>query len=274
MIEIEFFNWIREIEFKRLKKYYIDRYEKEDSEESYLIKKYLDFEFKKYDENEFEELINKFKKEQNYTENEFEELINKFKKEQFFYKNKKKEFAKQKEIEILKIYDTICFIKNYLYYINNSKYDKIRKHKIIYFIFAFAINKNSDFKLWKDGNDIFNSFYNEKNKNKKISFCAFENGPILETIYFSKNSNPPIGEDDNLIISVDNEKKLFTFEMAYFLLREFSTLQLIKESHKTDPWEKNYQPDKYFVPIKNEEIIKYFEKNKPFILKLLEDGKK
>lgn len=258
MFEIEFFNWIRKIEFKRLKKYYIDRYENENNKESILIRKYLNCEFKKYDENEFDKLIEKFKKEENYSE----------------IKNKQgKNLKKKEDIEILKIYDTICFIKNYLSTLNNREYNKVRKHKMIYFIFAFAINKNSDFNLWEDSKSIFESFYSEKDKKKKIFFCAFENGPILEPIYFSKNSNPPIGEDDNLIISVDNKRKMIVFEMAYFLLREFSTLQLIKESHKTDPWIKNYQPDKYFVPIKNEEIIEYFEENEPFILKILRDGK-
>lgn len=63
------------------------------------------------------------------------------------------------------------------------------------------------------------------------------------------------------------------FEMGYFLLKNFSTIRLAEESRKTDPWSKSYENDenKFYIKIKNEDIIDYFKNNKPFFLKLLED---
>ncbi|BDV02949.1 hypothetical protein [Candidatus Hepatoplasma crinochetorum] len=258
-IEIEFFTWIRKIEFNRLKEYYIknnSKDQKTNQNEINLLKIYLDSKviFEKYDNNEFSELSKKFSEENN-----IEEIRNKIKKEVNI--NKRREIEKKNK-EILKVDDTINFIKDYLSTLTNQNYNKMRKHKILYFMNAFAINLNKSTKLWKNNQEIFNLFFAQFDKNKSIEWCAFENGPILKNIYHT-------GLDDNLFFKIE-ENKLIIFEIAYFLLREFSTLQLVKESHKTNPWEKNYNPNIYYAKIPTKEMIEFFEKNRPFFAKTLE----
>lgn len=97
-----------------------------------------------------------------------------------------------------------------------------------------------------------------------MSWCAFENGPILNSIY-----NPSPKEDNDLFILYKNEKQLIVFEMAYFFLKNFSTIELIEESHKTKPWIDNFERYSYYKKIKNSEIIEYFKNNEPFFIKLI-----
>lgn len=232
---IEFFTWIRKIEFINIVNYFKNYYDKENKKIEYgLTIKYLNL-------NEFKEYLNQ----------EFDEVIKKFDKNEFSKNNPaKKDF-----------YETLMFIQNYLNSFNNDTYDKIRKHKILYFIIAFAISTNKLYGLWKNEEEIF-SFFKTKN-NKKMEWSAFAKGPVLKTIY-----NPWPGKDDELFLDSD-QKKLLIFEVSYFSMKNFSTMKLIDESHKTYPWINNFKENKYYSKIENKEIISYFKENKPFFEKYL-----
>lgn len=232
---IEFFTWIRKIEFINIVNYFKNYYNKEKEKIEYdLTLKYLN--------------LDKFK---DYSNQEFEEVIKDFKKNEFAKNNViKKDF-----------YETLMFVQNYLNSFNNDSYDKIRKHKILYFIIAFAISTNKLYGLWENEEEIF-SFFKTK-KSEKIEWSAFAKGPVLKTIY-----NPWPGKDDELFLDND-QKKLLIFEVSYFSMKNFSTMKLIDESHKTSPWIDNFKESKYYSKIDNKEIISYFQNKKPFFEKYL-----
>lgn len=251
--DIELFEWIRKIEFSRLKDYYqkIYGYKNFNNYEMQLFHKYLKFE-------NFENLN---------LENKFENFVKKFKKNEKFNPEEKNENKNDKYYSLEKIYNVILSIGNELKTFTQGRYNKIRKHKLIYFMSAFVINKNEIYKIWKNPEDVFKSFYPKNRKKAKIEWCAFDNGPILKSIYkIDKNVFDDI--DDELIL-VNNEKNLKAFEIAYLVLRNFSTINLIEESHLTEPWSNNYEKKSYFKKISNNEIVKYFIENKPFFTKYL-----
>ncbi|CRX37336.1 / / hypothetical protein / 315777:316553 Forward [Candidatus Hepatoplasma crinochetorum] len=232
---IEFFTWIRKIEFINIVNYFKNYYDKENKKIEYdLTIRYLNL-------NDFKEYLNQ----------EFDEVIKKFYKNEFSKNNPaKKDF-----------YETLMFIQNYLNSFNNDTYDKIRKHKILYFIIAFAISTNKLYGLWKNEEEIFSFFKTENNR--KMEWSAFAKGPVLKTIY-----NPWPGKDDELFLDND-QKKLLIFEVSYFSMKNFSTMKLIDESHKTYPWINNFKENKYYSKIEKKEIISYFKENKPFFEKYL-----
>lgn len=252
--EIEFFTWIRKIEFLRLQKYYQEYYQKNgNNKELFLVNKYLtEKKLNNFLEKDLNSWLNKFKKENNFEIKENSEL---------------KKINDANEITLYKIYYLFNDIKNQLFFLNEENYNKFRKHKLIYFILGFAINTNKKYQLWNNEKEIFESFVINKNKSMKLNWYAFEKGPILGNI-FATNYN-----DLSFSFRVDDQRKLIVFEMAYFLLKDFSTIRLMEESHKTDPWSKNYKnyQNKLYIKIENEDIINYFKNNKPFFLKLLED---
>lgn len=95
--KIEFFTWIRKIEFMKLKKHYEHYYSNiinVDNNEFLLLKKYLN-------ENLFTD----------YTTKDFEKIKEKFKKNEVFapIKNINKNINKQKEAFKQKIYDILIY---------------------------------------------------------------------------------------------------------------------------------------------------------------------
>ncbi|BDV02977.1 hypothetical protein [Candidatus Hepatoplasma crinochetorum] len=253
--KIEFFTWVRKIEFIKLKKHYEHYYSNIiniNNNEFLLLKKYLNQNlFTDYTEKDFDKIKEKFKKEENFDpiENINKDI------------NKKEDAFKQK------IYDILIDIEDHLKQFSKHNYNKLRKHKIIYFIIGHAINTNKKYSLWKEESDIFSSFISNKKNYEKMTWCAFENGPILNSIY-----NPSPNEDNDLFIIYKNEKQLIVFEMAYFFLKNFSTIELIEESHETKPWKDNFEKYSYYKKIKNSEIIEYFKNNEPFFIKLINEN--
>lgn len=232
---IELFTWIRKIEFNNIVNYFKNYYnEKNKNIEYQLTLKYLN--------------LNQFKE---YTNQEFKEVINKFEKNEIYKNNpERRDF-----------YETLMFIQNYLNGFNNDTYDKIRKHKILYFLIAFAISTNKLYGLWKEEEDIF-TFFKTKD-NKKIEWSAFAKGPVLKIIYKAWPN-----KDDELFL-FNNQKKLLIFEVSYFSMKNFSTIKLIDESHETDPWINSFKNNKYYSKIENKEIITYFKNNQPFFERYL-----
>lgn len=186
--EIDFFIWIRKIEFLRLQKYYKEYYQKNGSnKELFLINKYL-----------------KANKLNNFEDKNFNLLINKFKKENNFEIKKNNELKKindPDEIILYKIYYLFLDIKNYMLLFNEKNYNKFHKYKLIYFILGFAINTNKKYELWIKEEEIFKSFIFNKNKDLKLNWYAFENGPILGNVFITD------GDDSSLHIKVDDKKK-------------------------------------------------------------------
>lgn len=252
--EIEFFSWIRKIEFLKLKKYYQKYYQKNGgNRELFFINKYLtEKKLNNFDQKNFNLWINKFKKENNFEIKENEEL---------------KKINDPDQIILHKIYYLFEDIKNYMLLLNDKNYNKFYIYKLIYFILGFSINTNKKYELWSNEEEILKSFIINKSKKTKLNWYAFENGPILGNIFITNE------QDFLFYFKVDDERKLVIFEMAYFLLKNFPTIRLTEESYKTDPWLKNYESsgNQLYFKIKNEDIINYFKNNKPFFLKLLED---
>lgn len=244
--KIEFFNWIKEIEFKNWKNYYINSFNNtKDENISKWIKKNL---------NLLKDLtieLDNFKKENI-------KLIEKLKNQ---IDNNKEINLNKEEKEKSKIYELMLSIKEYLNSMDNQNYNKVKKHKMIYFMISFAIYKNKSYFAWKNYEDIFKIFWiDEKKENIKMQWCAFENGPILKNIYKWNDFDKEI-YFNNL---TDDQFKIF--ESAYFLLKKYTIPILINKSHETDPWKNVFKKESYYKKIENKDIIKYFKKNKPFFV--------
>ncbi|CRX37358.1 / / hypothetical protein / 276340:277128 Reverse [Candidatus Hepatoplasma crinochetorum] len=242
--KIEFFKWIREIEFKNWKNYYIDYFKKiKDENISNWIKENLNL------LKDFKNTLTKFKKE-NF------ELIKKLENQ---IDNNKKINLNKDEKEKSKIYELMISINEYLDFINNENYNKVKKHKMIYFMISFAIYKNKSYLGWEKYEDIFKIFLIDEKK-ENMEWCAFENGPILKNIYRWNKF------DKEIYFSNLTNDQFKIFESAYFLLKNYTIPILINKSHETDPWKKVFKEESYYKKIKNEDIIKYFKKNKPFFV--------
>lgn len=247
---IELFKWIRKIEFSFLEKYYKEEY-KDKKEELNLLEKYLIFKnFEPLEENKFK-LLTKFIEEEKYD-----------------IKNSEKNNQNEEQRRLKKIYDILFSIASELTSFTQGKYNKFRKHKLLYFMLAFAINKNPDYGVWEDAEDIINNlFYAKNNKREKIEWCAFDNGPILKNIY--KSGENVFDDIDDKLMLIDDSEILKVLEISYIILKNFTTMDLIEESHNTDPWKNNYEKNVNFKKIENNDIIDYFSKNEPFFIKLM-----
>ncbi len=139
----------------------------------------------------------------------------------------------------------------------NKNYDKTRKFKVIFFLFASNIFLNN--KIYKKGNNFFK---------EDPTFCSFKNGPILWKVGNEEIYNF-FGNDKDIELNYekwDDDIKDF-FKKEIKVLRKCTTEELIKESHKTQCWIKNdYSKGKYKI-IPEEEIINEFKVNPPFIFK-------
>lgn len=141
---------------------------------------------------------------------------------------------------------------------SNKNFDKSRKHKIVYFMYAAYINMTKNYKNFKNEK----SFFIEKNK--KINWIALNDGPVISRINNKKIYNR-FSEDKTIEINFNN----FSKEMKEFfilLLKNFSligTNKLIEESKKTEPWKESYKGG-FSDPISENLIISFFEKNEPF----------
>lgn len=243
--KIEFFAWIKEIEFKNWKNYYINYFENtKDENISKWIKKHL---------NSLKDLnfeLNKFKEENLKLISKLDDQIN------------NKFNLKKEEKELSKIYELMISINENLNFIDNKNYNKVKKHKIIYFMISFAIYKNKSYLAWEKYDDIFKLFlFDIKRENVYMKWCAFENGPILKNIYRWNGIDKEIYFNNNL-----TEDQFKILESAYFLLKKYPISILINKSHETDPWKNVFKSKSYYQEIKKEDIIKYFKKNKPFFV--------
>lgn len=244
---IDFFYWLRNCELKYLKNSYLKIYEKNNK-----VKKFIE-EYLNIDSFSYEETLEKFNNA-NKKRKEFYDNVYKKNFDFFNLKNKEKE-------NWVEFYEILFYIKNSLEKLDNSKMNKIWKHKFLYFLVSFAIyasiKKNN---IWENINDIFKifEFYNNDNEMK---WYAFEKGPILKNIYRNVNL------DYQFSIKKLRKEQLEVLEIAFILLKDYSTIDLIEESHETDPWKNSFKKGKYYSLIKNKEIINFFSKNEPFFCK-------
>ncbi|BDV03491.1 MAG: hypothetical protein HPPSJP_2120 [Candidatus Hepatoplasma scabrum] len=251
---IELFTWIRKIEFDRIKNYYCETLEKKELD---YLNKYLNFEkFKNPNKKEFNQLINNFENNNNFDPRKIDEKL------------KRKESLSEQENLSSKIYNMLFLIWNEMEIFAQGKYNKIKKHKLIYFMIAYAINKNKDYGIFENPNEIFKKIYSKNEKNQEAKWWAFDNGPVLSNIYKKDNGYTNNDIDDNLILK-NEQNFLNIFKIAYLVLRNFTTNDLIEESHKTDPWKKVYKPNSKHTPIDNKDIINYFTYNEPFFNKFI-----
>lgn len=241
---IEFFDWIKGIEFKNWKNYYINYFKNTKDNNIFIwIENNL---------NSTKDLnceLMKFKEENSALIKKLENQIN----------NNKKINLNKEEEEKSKIYELMISIEEDLNFINNKNYNKVKKHKIIYFMLSFAIYKNQKYLAWEKYDDIFKIFLIDK-KQQNMEWCAFENGPILKNIYRWNDS------DKEIYFNNLTNDQFKIFESAYFLLKKYPISILINKSHETEPWKKVFKKDSYYEKIKNEDIVKYFKKNKPFFV--------
>ncbi|NOQ50192.1 MAG: hypothetical protein GQ557_00810 [Mycoplasmataceae bacterium] len=140
---------------------------------------------------------------------------------------------------------------------DNKKCEKVRKHKIVYFLYGFHIYMRSKYEiLTKEDIFVF-----EKKINMK--FVAFERGPVLKNVY-----NWGLVEDKIFYLSGNlSELDKEVLELGYFLLNLYTTNVLVEKSHETDPWKNNWKENSYYKEIKDFEITNWFSINAPFFYK-------
>ncbi len=142
----------------------------------------------------------------------------------------------------------------------NATYNKIRKYKMLYFLYGLIIYYRNF--------GVQTSIITEKDLNffekDTIIWSAFAKGPVASTFY-------NVGDYDKLIF-IDlpklksNPEEWEVFKSGILTIEKFSTNMLVEESHKTNPWKNNYEKRVKFKQIPIKEIIDYFEKRPPFFV--------
>ncbi len=134
---------------------------------------------------------------------------------------------------------------------HNDNFDKTRKYKILYFLYAFYIYITNN--IISLNNDEVHFF-----KNHEKDWYAFKNGPVFNTYNY-------LEKDNQIIINWDTfDKKTQSLLKTFLkLLIDMPTSLLIEESHKTDPWKDNYKENSSYLKIADSEIIAFFKVKEP-----------
>ncbi|NOQ50055.1 MAG: hypothetical protein GQ557_00120, partial [Mycoplasmataceae bacterium] len=155
----------------------------------------------------------------------------------------------------LSLLDEIISIKKYY---ANGEFNKVKKHKILYFLNGLDIFLQNNLSIYKNKETKFLII----NGGKKMQWLAFARGPVLDNEY-------QIGFEDKNIISINtsiDEGIMNFFEISLLSLLTYDVNKLIKESHDTKPFFECYK-GQYRDEIPNEIIINYFKVNMPFFMK-------
>lgn len=239
-----FLDWLKEIEIKNLNKKFEKKIDDFDKFKSNFIKENIQIQISK---------IKKYKIKENL-------ILENLKLENLKDIRKINTKEKTKIDWLLELFQIEDFFKE-----ENMQLNKVWKYKILYFIYAAFIYvdeiTNKGIKNLIDKNKLKENerfFLNEEG----VYWYAFANGPITNHYnYFGKDKK----------IEIDFERINLTMksilEQCYLVLKNLGIQTLIDESHKTNPWNKNYKEDKKWIKIEKKEIIKFFKNNPPFYMK-------